>query len=273
MLDEPSAKPAPGESEATLREQLKANPNSADLLYRLALLLRQENKPRESLDIYTKAASLQKPSPDQLRSVALDYVILNDYSSAIHWLRIAASFSPNNLDILYSLGRCYYTENQFPEAEAAFAKVLQLEPRNVRAEENLGLTYDAQNRPDKAEQALRNAVQWAEQGALADEWPALDLGIFLLDQSRAAEALPFLKKAASLAPTSELCREKLGTALVAAGSAAEGVKELEAAARLAPNNPKIHFELGRAYRNAGELEKAKTEFALSKSLYAEHSQN
>jgi tetratricopeptide (TPR) repeat protein len=260
-------------TEAALRSELQRNPDAVTVLYQLALVLRQENKPRESLEIYTRAASLAKPDAIQLRSVAQDYVLLNDYDDAIHWLRVALGLDARNPDILYSLGRCFYTQNQFPEAEAAFVRLLQINPDHLKGEENLGLTYDAENKPKDAEKALRTAATWAEQRSLHDEWPFLDLGVFLLDQERADEAIPFLLKATAIAPNCASCHTKLGHALVATGKAPDGVKELQIAVQLDPENPKTHFELGHAYREAGDQQKARVEFEMSKSLYGEHNQN
>jgi tetratricopeptide (TPR) repeat protein len=269
--EEPRADPALAEEETKLRKALERNPEKPADLYQLGLVLRQENKPQDSLQVYTRAAHLLKPNADQLRSVALDYVLLNDYSDAIHWLRIALTFDPNNVDVLYSLGRCLYTQSSFPQAQEAFTRVLELQPEHLKAEENLGLTLDAQNQPEAAEKALRTAAAWADQRSPQDEWPFLDLGNFLLDRGRQAEALPFLLKAAHIAPGSAATHEKLGRALVATGKPDDGINELQAAARLDPKNPKIHFELGHAYRDAGKLDQARAEFALSKKLYGEHS--
>src|SRR5579871_400566 len=44
-----------GEKEGELRGRLAKQPDSPDLLYHLALVLRQEGKPHESLDTYTRA--------------------------------------------------------------------------------------------------------------------------------------------------------------------------------------------------------------------------
>jgi cytochrome c-type biogenesis protein CcmH/NrfG len=109
--EEPHGDSLLAEEEARLRKALESNPEAPAVLYQLGLVLRQENKPRDSLEAYTHAARLQKPTADQLRSVALDYVLLNDYGDAIHWLQIALSFDPNNVDALYSLGRCFYTQS------------------------------------------------------------------------------------------------------------------------------------------------------------------
>jgi len=267
------ADPALAEKEARLRASLQQGPQSAETLYELALVLRLLNKPRESLETYTRAAQIQTPDAEQLRSVALNYVLLNDYDDAVRWLRIALGMEPDNKDVLYSLGRCLYAKNLFPEAEKVYLRLLTLEPTHLKAEENLGLTYDAQNEPQKAEEALRRAAQWTKERGLKDPWPYLDLGIVLLDQARAADAQPFLEKAVELDPKSAWAHEKLGMALVANGDPNRGVRELQLAVGLAPNDPKAHFELGHAYRAAGQQEKARAEFDLSKSLYGEHSQN
>jgi tetratricopeptide (TPR) repeat protein len=260
-------------AEAHLRSQLKDDPESASLLYQLGLVLGQENKPRESLEIYTHAAQKQKPDATQLRSVALDYVLLGSYDNAIHWLQVALPLDPGNVDVIYSLGRCLYTQGRYHEAEASYLNVLQLSPRHLKAEENLGLTYLAENEPQKAEEALRTAAAWAAEEPSPDEWPFLDLGTLLLDQDRPVEATPFLRRAAAVAPDSAVCHEKLGRALVAGGSLNDGISELQAAIKLDPKNPKLHFELGHAYRQAGEQTQAAAEFALSKTLYGGHQQD
>jgi tetratricopeptide (TPR) repeat protein len=262
--DAPTASPLAAD-EAALRAEIAAHPDQAELLYRLGLMLRLEDKPKESLETYTRAAKLRKPDAGELRSVALDYVLLDDYTDAVHWLELAVGMEPGNVEVLYSLGRCYYSRGQFHEAEAMYLRVLQQTPDSLRAEENLGLAYDAENRPELAEPALRAAAGLADRQK-SDEWPFLNLGAFLLDQGRAPEAVPFLAKAVSLAAKSALCHEKLGRALEESGKAAEGVKELETAVRLDPSNPNVHFELGHAYRQAGEMEKARTEFAESQRL-------
>jgi tetratricopeptide (TPR) repeat protein len=258
--------------EGELRRKAVENPQSADVLYRLALVLRLERKYKESLETYTRAAALRKPDVMELRSVALDYVQLNDYDDAIRWLRIALGLQPDNVDVLYALGRCFYTQNDFIHAEAAFTRVLELQPDHLKAKENLGLTYDGENKPELAEKTLRTAAEWADQKQVKDEWPYIDYGSVLLDRSRAEEAVPVLRKAVAIAPGSAQAHEKLGRALLGVGKPAEAVGELEKAVNLDPQNPKAHFELGKAYRDSGQADKARAEFEISKRLYGTHNQ-
>jgi tetratricopeptide (TPR) repeat protein len=263
--------PALDRSEAELREKLSREPAAADLLYRLGLVLRLENKPRQSLDTYTQAARYRTPTAIELRSVALDYVLLKDYEDAIHWLERALEMDSSNVDVLYSLGRSYYSKDRYIDAGKMFERVLAIEPTHLKAEENLGLVFDATNRPDKAEVALRKAAAWARKQN-KDEWPFLDLAVFLLDHDRAAEAIDPLRIAVHIRPSCEVCHEKLGRALLATSDLPGSIGELEEATHLDRNDPKAHFELGRALRQAGQAERAKQEFAASQKLYSAHSQ-
>jgi tetratricopeptide (TPR) repeat protein len=256
--------------ESTLRAEIAKQPDSAELLYDLALVLRLEGKARDSLDTYTRAASERKPTPAELDSVALDYVLLNDFADAIHWLEVAAAMAPNDTRILYALGRCYYTKDRFMDAGTMFARVLAIQPDHLKAEENLGLVYDATNRPDVAEEAFRKAASWANPHG-TDEWPFLDFGSFLLDQDRPKEAVDPLRTAAQIKPDCAACHEKLGRSLLATHDDAGAVAELERAAELDSDNPKTHYELGRALRQTGQTERAQKEFQLSQKLYSSHS--
>ena len=258
------------QKEADLRAALAAQPEEASLLYALALVLRQEGKAGESLQTYTHAAQLRKPTPQQLRSVALNYVLMDDYEDAIHWLETAEAMAPSDPDILYALARCYYTKNRFVEAGTLYLRVLALRPRDLKAEENLGLTYEATNRSAEAESALRAAASWADPRGI-DEWPFVDLGAYLLDHNRPQEAIEPLQTAVRIQPASAIAHEKLGRALLATQQSAAGIEHLRKAASLDPRNPRVHYELGRALRDAGQTEEAKKEFVLSQQLYSSHS--
>lgn len=258
-------------AELELRRDLERQPNSSALLYQLGVVLQQEGRPTDSLRFFTQAAHFEKPDASQLLSVALDYVLLGDYNDASHWLEVAESLEPQNVEVEYGLGRCLYSLDRFPEAALRFRHVLELKPDHLKAEENLGLAYDMMDEPEKAEEALRKAVTWTGQES-KDEWPFLDFGSFLMDHNRAAEAAPLLQRAAAIAPNRAVCHEKLGRALISTRDTDGGVRELEIAAKLQPTNAKTHYELGIIYREAGALGKARAEFMLSQSLYVEHDQ-
>ena len=270
-------------AETILNRYLFSRPQSAEALYLLGYVLERENKARESLPIYTRAAALAPPSPNDLKLVALDYVLLNDYPDAILWLKRSLAEDPANAEAWYFLGRAHMQQGNFVEAEKAFRHTLALTPGDPKALDNLGLSLEAQNRNPEAVKAYAEAVahqksqqQGQQQGqAYESEQPLLHLGTLLNNENRSAEALPYLQRAVELAPQTDpsnaRCYAELSHALVATGDPKQGLAAMERAVALDPANPSLHFLLGQLYRNAGQAAKASVEFETSKRLYGSHS--
>jgi tetratricopeptide (TPR) repeat protein len=260
------------DAETALREYDGRHPQAADGLYMLGFVLNREGKPAESLRTYTEAARLSTPKSDDLKVVATDYVLLNDYPDAIKWMRQAIDFDPKNEAAWYGLGRCYYSQSSFGEAEQAFRYALKLDPTDLRAQVNLALALEMLNEPAEADAEYRRSIALANSDPHTDQWPYLDYGSFLLEQARGAEAIPLLEKAIAIAPQCADCHGKLGRALVATGKDEAAVAELEKAVALDPGNAQLHYALGHAYQAASMTDKAKKELAIAARMYASKDQ-
>lgn len=256
------------EADAVLRAYLGNHPDSAGALYMLGYVLNREDKPAESLKMYTKAAQLSTPGSNDLKIVATDYVLLNDYPDAIQWMRQAIDFDAKNESAWYGLGRCYYSQSSFAEAEQAFRYALHLDPADLRARMNLALTLEMLNQPAKADQEYRSAIALANTDPHTDQWPYLNYASFLLEEGKAADAIPLLEKAIAIAPGCAKCHGKLGRAMEATGKEQAAVTELEKAVALDPTDAHLHYALGHAYKSAGMLDKAKKELAITAKMYA-----
>ena len=247
-------------ADAALRSYVGFHPESADALYLLGFVLHRENKPKESLEIYTRAAAAHPPSGEDLKIVGLNYVLLNDYPDAIEWFEKAVGFEPRNSDAWYYLGRAYYSQTRVPDAKNAFLTVLKLEPYHAKAENNLGLIFESEAKPDEALVAYRNAINWQEHSPTPSEQPYLNLGSLLLQQGNASDALQPLEKAVQIAPNNASCHLKLGSARLRLGKLKEAQPELEEAVRLEPENAAAHFQLGRLNKQLKLTDRAKKEF-------------
>lgn len=254
------------DADHSLHAYLGERPDSPEALYLLGYVLNRENRPAESLAVYTKAAALQPPLGDDLKVVGLDYVLLNDYADAIHWLEKAVQLDSQNYEAWYFLGRAYYTRTRIAEAGEAFKKALQLKPHDWKAENNLGLVLEAEARPAEAIEAYRSAIAWEQTEAAQSEQPYLNLGSILLDQDRSEEALPSLEQAAKLGATNPVCHLKLGIAFLRLSKLEEAQKELEAAAQLDPENAATHFQLGKLYKAMHAMDRAQKEFARAAEI-------
>ncbi len=258
-------------AETLTRSYLVTHDNSADAHYLLAFCLFREDKPVPSLAEYTRAAALRKPGAEELRDVALDYVLANDYVDADKWMSEVVSWTPGDGEVWYDLGRIKYTENRFAEALNCFQRALALMPHSVKVENNLGLTYEGLDRVADALAAYRQAIAWQAGSTTPSEQPFLNLGTLLLEQNQTDAALSALEQASALAPDDPKLCMTLGKLYMRKEKLTQAQLQFEHAVALSPQTAAYHFLLGQAYRKGGEAAKAKEQFAQAAALDGTHS--
>jgi Flp pilus assembly protein TadD len=255
-------------AESALRIYLVSDPRSGQARYLLAYALLRQNRPKDSLEEYTRAAALETPTAAQLREVGQDYVLLDDTADAAKWILRSIEMNGDDPEGWYSLGRLRYTEQRFGDALDCFKRALALAPGSVKVENNLGLAYEGLNRTDDAVMAYRQAIAWQDAGpsGKASEQPLLNLAIVLRHQGKLAEAQPLLLRAVRIAPEDPRIHEQLGQLYAQQGNYAEAAKYLETATRLDPGKSNLHFLLGQAYRHLGREPEARSEFEAAARL-------
>lgn len=260
-------------ADALLRQLIPQHESQAELHVMLAYTLFRENKPKESLKEYTRAAQLRHPTAEDLKWVALDYVLLNDYKDAEKWMYQSLLMNPKDEMSWYSMGRILYTQNLFQKAEICFNHALALKPHNVDAENNLGLTYEALYQWNKAIAAYKQAIAWQQGSKSPSEEPLLNLAIVYLDQNHVDKALPLLHQAEAIAPHSKRILTQLARANYRIGKYADAESELRTALSKSPKDAALHFQLGRVLSKEGKTAEAKAEFARVAALDGTHSDN
>jgi len=256
-------------AEGALRNYVAFYPSSSDALYLLGFVLNRQNRPAESLNIYTQAAAITPPTGDDLKIVGLDYVLLDDYAEAIHWLEKAVERDATNVEAWYYLGRACYTTGRRDQAWKAFVTVLDLDPHNVKAKNNQGLILETDGKTESAIDAYRTALGWQEHSLQPSEQPYVNLGNLLMEQGQSKEALALLETAATLAPNNAYCRLTLGMAYRQLGQQERAQDELEKATQLEPGNARAHYQLGRLYKELHDLDRAQAEFKKTADLDAQ----
>ena len=255
-----------GEAGVALQAYWSSHPQSEEAASLLAYVLFRENKPRESLGLFTAAARLKTPTAEQFKIVALDYVLLNDYDDAGRYLEESLRRDPENVESLYHLGRVRYQQNRFDDAIAAFQHALRLEPNNVKAQDNLGLSLAAENQNEAAEGAFRKAIALDQVASVHTEQPYLNLEILLSRTNRSEEAVELLLQAERIAPNSIQVRHELGKTYFDMGQFQKARIELEAGVRIDSTSRESHYLLGRTYQRLGLSDLAAQEFKITESL-------
>lgn len=253
-----------------LQSELATHPDSAEAHAMLAYALFRQDKPADSLHQYTLAAQLRTPTSADLKWVALDYVLLNDYTDADKWMAQSVARDPSDEDAWYALGRIRYTENHFQQAKLCFERALSLVPHDVRAENNLGLTYEALYQLKDAAAAYRQAVAWQQGSAYPSEQPLLNLGILLTNEGHLGQAVPLLKHAASIAPRNPKVHKELARAEYLQGNFPAAAADLETALAASPNDASLHFQMGRVLQKQGFRAQAQAEFARAAAIDGTH---
>lgn len=253
-------------AEKQLRNYLSDHSSDVEGEYLLALVLFRENKPADSLKEYTEAARQRAPHAADLKTVALDYVLLKDYADANHWIRSSLSMDANDAEAWYEAGRIQYTLNYFQPALEAFQRALQLDPASVKAENNLGLTFEGLNRVDDAIAAYRKAIAMQAVSSHPSEQPLLNLATVLIDRNQLDEAQQLLQQASQIAPHDWKILAQLGRLYTEKGDLSAARNVLEQAVTIEPQRGSLHFQLGQVYKKSGELEKAQAEFATTEKL-------
>jgi tetratricopeptide (TPR) repeat protein len=256
-----------------LQAYIASHPQSDNALYLLAYVLFRENKPRESLQLFTDAAKLKSPSSDDLKIVSFDYVLLNDYVDAGHYLEIILELDPNNLQARYYLGRVRYQENRLDDAIAAFREVLGRDPSNVKAQDNLGLCLEGKNYVDQAIAAYQKAIALDESSLVHTEQPYLNLGILQAKNNNHREALLLLAKAQKIAPQSAEVHYQLAKSLFSLNRVEDAQREVETALQLNPKDAPSHYLLGRIYHTLGKGDLSAQQFKLTEDLLRSASGN
>ncbi len=254
------------EAESILRAYLAAKGDSAEPLYLLGFTLLRENRPKDSLEAYTRAARFVHPSALALRYVALDYVLLNDFPDADRWLTLSLKENRTDGEAWYALGRVKYSENRFGEALSCFQQTLIYLSQSVKTENNLGLAFEALNKPEEAIKAYRQAITWQQGAAHPSPEPLLNLGVLLTNRNMLDDALMLLVQAEKLAPSDSRIHSALGTLYARRLAFPQAQVEYEQAVAAEPNNAALHFQLGQVYRKEGDEARAKQELARAAAL-------
>jgi Flp pilus assembly protein TadD len=254
------------DADRTVREYLDTHSNSADGHFLLGYILFKEQKAEASLAEYTEGAKYHDPVPSDLKIVALDYVLLNDYSDADRWLTRSVAGDPKDSESWYYLGRTKYNENRFEEAIRAFQECLKLDSKNVKAGANLGLALEGLGRINEAEAAYRNAIAQQRNGSPKNAEPFINLGNLLLEQNQIENAIAQLSEAREISPQESRAHKSLGKAYLRLNKLEEAQRELEKAVSLDPNSAGAHYLLGQVYRKKGWIEQAKTQIDRAAAL-------
>jgi tetratricopeptide (TPR) repeat protein len=156
-------------------------------------------------------------------------------------------------DILGNIAAIHFKKGEHEKAAEYYQKTLQIDPFFVKARYHLAETLAVMQKWEEASQHLDLVLK---EGSPNDTYHNLK-GLVLLWQNRPKEALPYLRKALSLAPWKSYLYINIGVALSRAGANQNAEWFLNQARRLSPGNIIAQFCQVENSLRGKDLEKAR----------------
>lgn len=144
-----------------IREQLAESGGMCEYaLYVQGLILRQEGKIQESLDVFQTCTVLNMQNPENLKQTARSLFLLARHKAAIDVYNQAATISERDWEIFHNLGVCYMYLREYTKAKDCLKQALSLRRHEVSFI-MLGKIYLLERDINAAIDTYRSAVEYS----------------------------------------------------------------------------------------------------------------
>jgi tetratricopeptide (TPR) repeat protein len=220
------------EAASAYREILALDPNHADTLHLLGVLIAQAGDPASSVPLVERAIAINPQVALYHANLAEIMTRLGRYEDAERLSRQALALSPGQFGSLVTLGHALEKLGRDQEAVNCYAEALRLKPDYAQAHTNLGAVLSRHGQLADAEPHFREVVRLEPQS-----WSAhANLCGLLLQQGRAAEAEPSGREAVRLNPRAVEAWLHMGTLAATLDRPEEAEAHLRTALELDPSN-------------------------------------
>jgi tetratricopeptide (TPR) repeat protein len=210
-----------GRAESLYREILQRDPEDADAMQLLGVILAQSGRGDEGLELGRRAAELNPEGADAHCSLGEIYDSLMRPKEAAEQYEIALKLKPDFAEAACKLGRALYGLGRMEESAAALRRALEIQPNYPDALFSLGNTLRAQLKFGEAIDLYRRSIAIAPHNAHV----YFNLATALEMDRRPLEALEAYRGA--IDAKLEMAHAKYGMLLLALGRWNEGWPELE----------------------------------------------
>jgi tetratricopeptide (TPR) repeat protein len=257
------------EARGEFHKALARDPNNADALLNLGSIARLKGNAGEAERYVERALSVNPNSIGALAELAELKRDQNELSESIRLYREALALHDSNPALYLGLGDSLQRAGRYPEAEAAFVRVLELDPDSFEARYNLGVTYGQQQRTEEALRYYEAAL------ALRPEHPQAvsvlnNLANLYLARGEREAAVSHFERAVAASPSHFESRFNLGVQYLQAGELGRGIEMLEAAVALRPNHEAGNETVAMAYLSGGRNQDAYRAFLLVRRLHPDN---
>ena len=237
--------------ELYLRE-LTLDPDNADALHFLGLLLYQRGDPSQAVELIGKALATKPNYPEAYSNLGVALAALGKVDEAVAVYCHAIALKPDYAEAHYNLGVAVAALGKADEAVVAYRHAIAIKPDYADAHRNLGNALAVLGKTDEAIVAYRRAI--AIKPDYADVYDALATA--LKDIGKLDEVAACLRHAIAINPNVAHWPNNLGFTLKALGKPEEAVAAYCHAIAINPDFSEAHNNLGIALAAIGKTDEA-----------------
>ena len=221
-----------GEAEQAYRQALVEQPDAAEALYGLGLVLFAGGKAGEALPLVQRAVASEPRRADYHYNLGVLLSSLNRRGEAMESYKQSLALRPNFAEALYNMAALLLAEDRPQEAVNAYRRILQMSPETGGVYVNLGIALNAAGDPSGALEAF--------------------------------------ERACALQPDLAEAQFNRGNSLRVAGRLPEAIQAFREAVRIRPNWPDALHNLGSVLRATQQIEPAMAAFRQTLALWPDH---
>jgi tetratricopeptide (TPR) repeat protein/peroxiredoxin len=274
------------EARVLLDAQLKANPDSPDVLFQLGSVDLAEKKYREAEDAFRRAYQMSPASSRGLMGIVETYFAQRKTDEALKLLQTETHKAPNRVDLLLAmgntavragkydfaiqtftkalvqvktesekgdiylrLGQTYRRKGDLHKAIASLADARKMLPGNITVLSTLALVLDTAGRKPEARQAYEATLKVDPNNAVA-----LNNLAFLMAETGGDldDAMTIAQRAHQLMPNLNEVSDTLGWIYLKENLADHAIEIFRDLVAKEPDHSTYHFHLGMAYSQMGD---------------------
>jgi predicted O-linked N-acetylglucosamine transferase (SPINDLY family) len=240
------------EAEAIYRQVLLRNPNHAEALHLLGLIVGQHGNDDQAIDLIGRAIRLMPGFANAHSNLGNSLMRKGRLDEAVASYRRAIALKPDYFAAYCNLAAALKNQGHLDESIAAANRAIQLNPNSAEAHNNLGNALEKKGEFGLAIAAFGQAAQLNPN----DGGAYCNLGGLMNAIGRVDQAIPLCRRAVQLQPDRAEAHNNLGIALMNDGQLDEAGAALQRAVQLKPDYAEAIGNLGAVLKEKGQLEQA-----------------
>jgi len=251
------------QAELIYRHILSVQPDCADALHELGVIVGQAGRVDEALGLIRRAIAASPGNAGYHCDLASFLQTGGRSDDAITVFQRAIALAPDFAEAHYNLAIAWKSKGDLDNAMACNQRAVALKPAFVEAHNNLGIIWKEKGQYDRAIACYRTAVELRPDYAEAH----INLGVALRDTGQVDEAIACYQRVLALRPGNADAYNNLGTALRDKGQIDQAIACYQQAVAVRPDLLGANSNLGSACKAIGQLDRALACFRRELALH------